>query len=151
MKNRVCKKPGSNSKGITLIEILLVLGLLAIVLSFAMPSVNGAVDRAEMKSTFENVQYSVQAARRTARMNETAISMNFSPSLQQATQTITFSSPDKKRASLPIQDFSLPSDIVLISDQESFFFDERGLVKNPGSIVLVSAVDESLKSTLEIR
>ena len=71
MINRPQKTPVPISKGVTLIEILLALGLLIILVSFAMPSVSGAVGKAEMKSTLENVRYSIQAARRTARVTET--------------------------------------------------------------------------------
>ena len=142
----------SKIKGITLIEILLVLGLLAILASFAVPSMSGAVGKAEMKSTLENIQYSLQTARRMARMTETEVSMHISPAEQEITQTITFWSPGKGGASnkLQIQDFTLPPDIVLISDQESFKFDERGLVEEPGRIILVSKVDESITATIEI-
>lgn len=129
----------------------MVLGLLAILLSFAMPSVSGAVSKAEMKSTLENVQYSLQAARKTARMTESPVSMNISPSGPETTQTITFSSPGKSADSkLHVQDFSLPPEITLISDQDSFVFDERGLVENPGRILLVSAVDENVTSTIDV-
>ena len=142
----------SKIKGITLIEILLVLGLLAILASFAVPSVSGAVGKAEMKSTLENIQYSLQTARKTARMTETEVSMHISPAEQEITQTITFWSPGKGGTSnkLQIQDFTLPPDIVLISDQDSFSFDERGLVEEPGRILLVSKVDESITSTIDI-
>ena len=142
----------NKAKGITLIEILLVLGLLAILVSFAVPSVSGAVSKAEMKSTLENIQYSLQVARRTARVTETEVSMHISPVEQETTQSITFSSPGKSGASnnLHIQDFTLPPDIVLISDQDSFIFDERGLVEEPGHILLVSKGDESITSTIDI-
>ena len=142
----------NKEKGITLIEILLVLGLLAILVSFAVPSVSGAVSKAEMKSTLENIQYSLEVARRTARVNETGVSMHIAPAEQEAIQVITFSSPGKSGAgnNLHIQDFALPPDIVLISDQDSFIFDERGLVEEPGHILLVSKEDESITSTIEI-
>ena len=153
MVNRFLKNAASNSKGITLIEILLVLGLLAVLLSFAMPSVSGAANKAEMKSALENVQYSIQAARRTARTSETTISMNISASEQETAQTITFSSPGKNGVgdNLPMQDFSLPPGIVLISDHDSFLFGKRGLVENPGRILLVSKVDESVTSILHVQ
>ena len=142
----------SKIKGITLIEILLVLGLLAILLSFAVPSVSGAVSKAEMKSTLENIQYSLEVARRTARATETEVSMHISPAEQEITQVITFSSPGKGGANnhLQIQDFTLPPDIALVSDHDSFIFDERGLVEEPGRILLVSKVDESVTSTIDI-
>ena len=129
----------------------MVLGLLAILLSFAMPSVSGAVSKAEMKSTLENVQYSLQQARKTARMMESPVSMNISPSGSETTQSITFSSPRKSADSkLHIQDFYLPPEITLISDQDSFVFDERGLVENPGRILLVSVDDENVTSTIDV-
>jgi len=142
----------SKIKGITLIEILLVLGLLAILLSFAVPSVSGAVSKAEMKSTLENIQYSLEVARRTARATETEVSMHISPAGQEIIQVITFSSPGKGGANnhLQIQDFTLPPDIALVSDHDSFIFDERGLVEEPGRILLVSKVDESVTSTIDI-
>ena len=142
----------SKTKGITLIEILLVLGMLAILLSFAVPSVSGAVSKAEMRSTVENIQYSLQVAKRTARMNETGVSMHISPAGQEKAQVITFSSPGKSGASkhLQIQDFTLPADIVLISDHDAFVFDEQGLVEEPGRILLVSKLDESVRSTMDI-
>jgi hypothetical protein len=151
--NRFQKNPVPLSKGVTLIEILLALGLLIILLSFAMPSVSGAVGKAEMKSTLENVRYSIQAARRTARVTETVISMNISPSGQETTQTISYSSPGKNGAGddLRLQDFKLPPEILLISDHESFLFDERGQVENPGRILLVFTLDESVTATLGVK
>jgi prepilin-type N-terminal cleavage/methylation domain-containing protein len=142
----------SKIKGITLIEILLVLGLLAILASFAVPSVSGAVSKAEMKTTMENIRYSLEVARRTARMTEIEVSMHISPVDQGSAQVITFSSPGKGGASnhLQIQDFTLPPDVVLVSDQDLFLFDKRGLVEEPGHILLVSRLDESLTSTINI-
>ncbi len=153
MINRPQKTPVPISKGVTLIEILLALGLLIILVSFAMPSVSGAAGKVEMKSTLENVRYSIQAARRTARVTETVVSMNISPSGQESSQTISYSSPGKTGAGndLRLQEFKLPSEILLISDHESFLFDERGQVENPGRILLVSTLDESVTSTLGVK
>ena len=153
MNNRLHRNPAPPSKGVTLIEILLALGLLIILMSFAMPSVSEAVGKAEMKSTLENVQYSLQAARRTARMTETVVSMNISSSGQETTQTISYSSPGKNGAGsdLRLQDFKLPPEVVLISDHDSFLFNERGQVENPGRILLVSTLDESVTSTLSVK
>ena len=50
-----------------------------------------------------------------------------------------------------IPEYRLPEDIELVTDQESFVFDERGLVKTPGSIILVSRVDESVTETVEVK
>jgi Tfp pilus assembly protein FimT len=153
VNNERLKNPVSNSKGITLVEILLALGLLVILLSFAMPSVSNAVNISEMKATLENVRYSLHIASRTARVTETSVSVNISDSGQDTTQTITFTSPGKDEvdSNLRIQDFRLPSEILLISDHKSFVFDERGQVENPGRILLVSTLDEAVTSTFSVK
>jgi len=152
MKNKTPRNPVPPSRGITLIEILMVLGLLTLLLSFAMPSVSGAVSKAEMKATLENVKYSLQLARKTALTTETAVSMGISPAGKETIQTISFSSPGKGGAyhDLHIQDFNLPTEILLMSDHESYVFNERGMVENPGRILLVSTVDESVTSTINV-
>ena len=141
------------SKGITLIEILLAIGLLAVLLSFAVPTINGAAVRAEMSATMENVQYSLQSARRVARMTESQVDMRISSATSDAMQTITFSAPGKRGAGsiTQIQNYHIPKDIALVSDHEAFQFDERGLVRNPGQILLVSKMDESITMEIQIQ
>lgn len=153
MKNKQLRHPASHSKGITLIEILLVVGLLVVLLSFAMPSVSGAAVKAEMNATFENVQYSLQMARKVARATESTVVMNISAEQPGAAQVISFTTPGKNGAAgqLQIQDFSVPQDVVLISDHDAFVFDDRGLVENPGEVMLVSKVDESVSTTIDVR
>jgi Tfp pilus assembly protein FimT len=152
MNNNQLRHAASHSKGITLIEILLVLGLLVILLSFAIPSVSGAAIKAEMNATLENVQYSLQMAQKAARRTETAVVVHISPAQPDIPQTISFS-PGKggSRSNLLIQDFSVPADVVLVTEQDSFVFDKRGLVQNPGNILLVSRVDETVTSTVQVR
>lgn len=152
MNNKQLRHPASHSKGITLIEILMVIGLLVLLMSFAVPSISGAAVKAEMNAAHENVQYSLQMARKVARTTESPVVMNISAAGPNTSQTITFTSPSKGKAgkSLQIQDFLLPAEIVLVSDHDFFLFDERGLVENPGSISLVSTVDENITSTIDI-
>jgi type IV fimbrial biogenesis protein FimU len=153
MKKTVSRNPASFSKGITLIEILLALGLLVILLSFAMPSVSGAASKAEMRAAAENVQYSLQIARKTARMTEASVSMHISPEGKEPGRAFSFSSTGGADGNgrLQIPDFILPADIQLVSDFESYLFNERGLVENPGRILLVSALDESVTSTIHVK
>jgi Tfp pilus assembly protein FimT len=142
-----------SSKGITLIEILLVLGLLVVLLSFAVPSISSAAVKADLRAAMENVQHSLEAARRTARMSESPVFMNISSIAEDAEQTITFSAPGKRGAGVvtQIQDFQVPSDIALVTDQEAFLFDERGLVTNPGQILFVSKQNESVKFAITVQ
>lgn len=150
MKNKAHPISLSRSRGVTLIEILLVIALLVIVLSFAIPTMSNATAKADMMATVENVEYSVQSARNTARLLESGITIDFKNYAGEQAQVISFS-PAKPGSNVGIPEYRLPEDIELVSDQESFVFDERGLVQNPGRIILVSKVDESVTETVEVK
>lgn len=150
MNKLLQRNPSSNSKGISLIEILLGLAVLVILLGYAMPSVSSTAIKAEMSAALENVRFSIQAARQTARITEAAVAMHISavddPSKP---QVISFSSASKKTVSpVQIQDFRLPPEIVMVSDREIFVFDGRGLAMDPGTILLVSRTDDSITSSI---
>ena len=138
------------SKGVTLVEILLVIALLVILLSFAIPSMSGATAKADMMAAVENVEYSIETARNTARMNEAGIIVDFKSFAGEQAQVISFS---RKKSGLTagIPDFRLPEDIELVTNQETYVFDDRGWVANPGMITLVSRVDETVTATVEVK
>jgi Tfp pilus assembly protein FimT len=164
MNVNALSKPVSRSRGITLVEVLLVISLLVILLSFAMPTVGNATARAELKATVENVRYSVAAARNLARMSESSVAMNIESSPSENVQKITFSRAEESGGTqggaqmgalgdargLGLQEYRLPAGIRLVSDQERFVFDPRGLVGEAGRIMLVSAVDESIASAVDV-
>jgi Tfp pilus assembly protein FimT len=163
MNVKALSHPVSRSRGITLVEILLILSLLVILLSFAMPSVGSATARAELKATVENVQYSVSAARNVARMTESSVAMNVHSSPADLVQTITFSRPGESMTApggakelggtqgLGLQEYRLPEGIRLESDHERFVFDPRGLVGEAGRILLVSTADESISAAVDVK
>jgi len=142
-------------QGITLIEILVILGFLAIIASFAAPSISAATARADMRAASENLQYSMQIARNTARMTESKVTMNILEEEQGGQgQRVTFSVSGpglKALGQAGLQDDRLPVDIELVSDYGSYEFDGRGIVENPGVITLVSRTDESLFTSLEVK
>lgn len=138
------------SRGVTLVEILLVVAVLVILLSFAMPSVGNATTRAELKAATENVQYSIDAARNLARMTESSVAVNIEAAAGAESgsggepQRISFSEPE-------IQDYFLPAGIRLVADHDRYVFDSRGLVLEPGRVLLLSATDESITSAIDIK
>lgn len=156
MNNNALSNPFSRSRGVTLVEILLVVAVLIILLSFAMPSVGNATARAEMQAAAENVQYSIDAARNLARMTESSVAVNIEPSSQPEAsagaesgfggepQRITFSKPE-------IQDYLLPAGIRLVADHDRYVFDARGLVLEPGRVMLLSVTDDSISSAIDIK
>lgn len=146
--------PAFRSRGITLVEVLLVISLLVILLSFAMPSVGNATARAELRATHENVEYSISAARNVARMNESAVQLSIETSPDQRVQKITFASPpDSGRSGATgpaLQEYRLPEGIRLLADREQYVFDPYGLLSHPGRLMLVSTADDDVTSTIEI-
>ena len=152
--------PVFRSRGITLVEILLVISLLVVLLSFALPTAGSASARAELKAAIENVEYSIGTARNVARMTESGISLQLvnpdnASGLSDTPQRIRFSAPeageDEQEISLHLQEYLLPNTIRMISERERFEFDARGLVLEPGRILLVSTADESITSAIEVQ
>jgi Tfp pilus assembly protein FimT len=147
--------PVFRSRGITLVEILLVISLLVLLLSFALPTVGNTTARAELKATLENVQYSIGAARNAARLTESSVALNIESSADRV-QKITFSQPEESRRTrgdtngLHLQEYRLPEGVRLESEIDQFVFDARGLVHEPGRILLVSVADESISSAIDI-
>ena len=148
------RKFNHRCKGFTLIEILLMLGFLVIITSFAAPSMSGAAARADMRAASENLQYSIRSARNTARMTESNVTMNILEAEQVGqSQQITFSVSGpglKALGQAGLQNDPLPEDIKLLSDYSSYEFDGRGIVQKPGVITLVSRTDETLITSLNI-
>lgn len=142
-------------RGVTLIEILLILGLLLIIASFAAPSMSSATARADMRATSENLQYSIRTARNTARMTESKVIMHIleeGPGGQSQHITFSVSGPDLTNTGQPgLQEDRLPVNIKLVSEYSSYEFDGRGMVQNPGVITLVSRTDDSLMTSFEVK
>jgi len=137
---------GARASGITLIEILLALSVLAILVAFALPSVGNATARAEMKAAIENLQYSFDTARKVARMNESSVIVVIEADAGETSQTITFagSGSDGRHSGPDIPEYVLPSEVLLESEHDRFVFDPRGLVEQPGIIRLASRTDETI-------
>jgi Tfp pilus assembly protein FimT len=139
-------------RGITLVEILLVIGLVVLLAGFALPSFGTATARAEMKAALENLEYSIGTARNVARLTDSSVSLNIVEGPDAAKQRITFSQTARGAANRgpDIPDYLLPEGIELVAEQRQFIFDARGLVDQPGTIVLVSREDANISNTLEI-
>jgi prepilin-type N-terminal cleavage/methylation domain-containing protein len=140
-------------QGVTLIEVLLVLGVLVIIASFAAPSLTSATTRSEMRAVAENIQYSIRIAQNTARMTETGVSLNVHSDPASEIHRISYSVSDRARTAVGptgLQEYKLDSDFILLSDHASYEFDGRGIVKNPGKIVLAARGDESITTIFKV-
>jgi prepilin-type N-terminal cleavage/methylation domain-containing protein len=137
-------------QGVTLIEILLVVGLLVILISFASPTISNATTRTQMQAEAENIQYSIRIARNTARMNETEVSMNVHAEPGAENHRISFVVSGNAEHSTGLQEYKLDGDFLLASDYTHYDFDGRGIVKNPGQIVLMARDDETVTRSFAV-
>jgi type II secretory pathway pseudopilin PulG len=138
-----------HSRGITIVEILLVISVLVILISFAVPGLDRATARSELKAASEHVMFTVDSARNLARMTESTVVLHADLPGAGAEQRIRLSGPGLD-AARGFQEYRLPESIRLIPDHASFTFDERGLVQHPGSMILVSQTDEAISSVLKV-
>ena len=153
MSSKIQITHSARQRGITLVEILIVVAVLAVLASFAAPSFGKASAQAELKAALENVQYSVDTARNIARMNGTSVSLDLGKAPGSEAFQLGFSSPNPNKSNLlkDLQTYRLPEDIRLESEFGSYVFDDRGLVAKPGTITIVSTAYDSLRSSVEVR
>jgi len=150
MQNNIRNHPRFRSAGLTLVEILMVISVLVIILSFALPSMTVATARAELKAANENVEYTIGAARSLARRMESPVVLDIQPSADGASQRVSLS---MSAHDMPpgLQDYQLPESIEIVADHPSFTFDDRGVVQNPGRILLVARSDNSVSAELQLQ
>ena len=152
MSATITKK--TRSRGISLIEILIALGVLVVFLSFATPTLKNATAKTELQAAAENLEFSIHSARNTARQLETDVVMQLHNDLSREQYSISFSFPSRNaelnNASL-LQDVAFSPGVRLVSDAPSVRFDSRGIPELPVQILLVSNQDERINKTVQIR
>ena len=98
---------------------------------------------------FRYVQYSIDTARKLARRTEASVTLHADPADGAMVQQIRMSG-SKLGDTLAPADYRVPDSIRLVADRASFTFDERGLARNPGRLLLVSEVDEEIFAELKV-
>ena len=144
----------ARSRGISILEILIGLGVLVLITSFAVPSFNNMAAKAELRVVLENTEFMVRAGRNTARMLETDVTMHLNSERHLEQHSITFSLPQKSATSAistSIQDYQLPPGVRILADETEVHFDSRGLVETPVQLLLVSSADEDVTERLLIQ
>lgn len=137
------------ARGITLVEILIVVSVLVVLASFAIPSIGNATARAEMTAAVENVRYSVESARKLARATERRVVLSVSDAPGPGGQAITIRRLDGD-AEDALQDYRLPDAVRIASATETFTFDRLGLAEQPGRLVLVSTIDDAITESVPV-
>jgi Tfp pilus assembly protein FimT len=142
------------SSGISVLEILIALAVVAVIISFVATSFGTITNKAELQATVEGVNFSIQSARNTARELETDVIMHLKTGQTEEHDSISFSLPGRNAELGPsglLPEFQLPADIRLVADEASIHFDYRGLVETPVRLLLVSNADENVNERLLIQ
>lgn len=145
------KTAKNRSRGISIVEILIAAAVLVVLISFATTAQRTATAKTELRAAAENLEFSVRAARMTARQFETDIIMNINtdPLMERHSVTFTFP-PSKARLSSQLQDFLFSPEIRLVSDAPFVRFDGKGMPQIPATVVLVSSRNDDFSQELVI-
>ena len=148
------RSPAARVRGISIVEILVAVGVVAVIASFASTSFSNSSNRAELQAAVEGMNLSIRSARSTARALETEVVMHLETDRHAAQHSISFSfprrNPELGSSTLP-QEFQFPTDILLVADESSIHFDNRGLVAAPVQLQLLSKTDERLNESVLIQ
>ena len=143
----------TRSRGISMVEILIALGILVVFLSFASTSISHVSSKAELRSAVENMEFSIRMARTTARQLDTGVVMHLNLDPVEKRNSVTFSFPTDELSPASnslLQEFQFPPTIRLVSDVTSVNFDQRGMVPLPVKVMLVSNQNEDLNQLVVI-
>jgi prepilin-type N-terminal cleavage/methylation domain-containing protein len=139
------------SRGLSLVEILIALGVLVVLISFATPALTTATAKTDLRVAAENLEFSVRMARNTARQLETDVVMNLNTDPLKERHSVTFTFPaSKAKPSSQLQDFQFSPEIRMVSDKLFVRFDSKGMLDIPATVVLVSSRNDDFSQTLVI-
>jgi type IV fimbrial biogenesis protein FimT len=139
------------AKGVTLIELLVALSVLAILVAFASPSLQDTAAKASMREATEQVALALRTAKNSARINNASVTVTLTT--DEANNTISFAFPNDSNTAdsgQTLPQVILPPDITVSSDTPAFVFSPLGMVNTTGSISLASTENEEFSSTVAI-
>lgn len=142
--------PSNQHSGLSVVEVLVVLGLIAVLFSFGSPMFGNAVARAELKATVENLDLSIGIARDTARRYESTVVMHLPLTDGRITDQVTYSSPDHRIDFATVAGFEFPASIRIVASAAEIRFDHRGHVETPVHLELVSADNDELRHLIVV-
>ena len=124
--------------GITIIEVLVVLAVIAITVGIATGSTKDLAYRADLRVATEMIQQSVRMARNRARMEEKDMQLMFTDVDEYDQVRIELNSPSERYAQPILEDIRLPPGIMIMSPDRQFSFNSRGVLDEPGTITIAA-------------
>jgi Tfp pilus assembly protein FimT len=135
------------SSGVSVVEILIGLGMLVVILSFATPSLSSVTAKVELLSAVENMEYSIRVARNTARRLESEVVMQIHNDRRLEKHSVTFFVAGNKSTTRPadmLQTYELPENIRIVTESSNIEFNHQGLVQPAVPLMLVSSQQDAV-------
>jgi Tfp pilus assembly protein FimT len=129
------------AKGLTAIELLITVGIVAVVVVFASPILSSMIWKSELDQAIEITESSVKQARETARFYAVDVMLQLQTDENREQQSITLSIPAMRKDAVlneVKEEFVLPVGIQIISDERTVHFDSAGEVEWPAHVTIVS-------------
>jgi prepilin-type N-terminal cleavage/methylation domain-containing protein len=129
------------AKGLTAIELLIVISIVALLVAFAAPMIKTMSPKSEFEQAIEITEASVEQARWTARFYKAEVLLRLETDENQKQHAITLSVP-KMRKDLVLNEvkerFPLPTGIQIVSEDTVIIFDPNGEVELPAHLLISS-------------
>jgi len=142
------------AKGLTAIELLIVISIVALLVAFAAPMIKTMSPKSEFEQAIEITEASVEQARWTARFYQTEVLLRLETDENQKRHSITLSVP-KMQKDLVLnevkEEFPLPNGIQIISDDTVILFDPHGEVELPAHLLISSNQAENKSHQLVVK
>ncbi len=136
----------NKNRGVTLIEMLVALGVLAIVLSTAGPAMQNIAARSDIKQATDQVVQAFRTAKQAARVTNSSVTVSLTTG--ESDNSISFTIAAGAGMSLPA--LVLPAQISVSSDTTEFTFNSMGMIDGKDTISLASTLNSEHASTVVI-
>lgn len=132
------------ARGVTVIEVLIMISVIAVLIVFAAPMVGSAFSTTEVDEAVRITEKSVREARALARLYRTDVYVKIESSDNRA-PSITVSMPSRHQhvdVGQRNEEFALPGQVQVLSGDALLQFNAEGEVDLPAMVMLASRVDQ---------
>jgi len=142
------------ARGISVVEILVVLAVLTVIGAMALPSPQKDTAKADVQAAVEDLQQAIYLARSTAISKQADVIMHLVPGDPKEPGKVTFSfaTPGTDLDSRALDhEYVFPPEIRLVTAANEVLFNSLGTVESPARIELISNRDTDFNQRLLIQ
>ena len=143
---------GKENRGVTLIEMMVALAVLAILLSFAGPVLRNTAARSDIKEATDLVVQAFRVTKSAARVTNSSVRMALVTDGVNPVINFTFLNTDDLVSAdgMRLPPIRLPQKISVGGDTLEFTFDSMGMIDATDTITLASTINSDHASSVEV-